>query len=445
MLWVAVWWVSGAIDIGVTSFLPFILLPLLGIMKTETVAMQYMEHTIFLFIGGFIVGFAMEKWDLHNRIAYRIMLFTGSTPSRILGGIMLTSYLVSWWMSNTATTLMLLAAVIAIINQDQLFQENIRKKMAAALLIGLAYSATIGGMATIVGTPTNMIFVGYWEAHYGTLEPVTFLRWSAFAFPLSLILLTFTYFMLKFFFLRNIVAHPSGKNFILEKYNSLGPMSFEQKAVSIIFLITISLWFTRSNVNFGSVIFSGWENLFPKNFIKDSTIAIMMAVLLFLIPSKNKRGSFILEWPDVLKLPLRIILLFGAGFALAEGFEVTGLGNFLATKLAFFKDYPAWIIILMVAVTVTILSEFASNVASITLMLPVLNSLSVAIEMDPFLLMMPATLAASFGFMMPVATAPNTIAFSTGHIRVRDMMKTGLLLNVMSIIVLVLMIVLLKY
>jgi sodium-dependent dicarboxylate transporter 2/3/5 len=278
-----------------------------------------------------------------------------------------------------------------------------------------------------------MIFAGYWESHFADLPPVTFLSWSVFAFPLSLILLAFTYFMLRFFFLRNIPEQPSGKAFILEKYKSLGPLTYEQKAVITVFSITVFLWLTRSGFNLGTLKIPGWELFFPKGYMKDSTVAIMMATVLFLIPTKNKKTTFIMEWPDVVRLPLRIILLFGAGFALAEGFEVTGLGTLLAGKLAFFKTYPLWMIVLMVAVTVTILSEFTSNVASITLMLPVLNSLSVAVGVDPFLLMMPATLAASFGFMMPVATAPNTIAFSTGHIQVSDMMKTGLVLNLVSI------------
>jgi solute carrier family 13 (sodium-dependent dicarboxylate transporter), member 2/3/5 len=442
-VWIAVWWMTGAVDIGVTSFLPLILMPLLGIMKTDDVAARYIEHTIFLFIGGFILGFAMEKWNLHNRIAYRIMLMTGSTPSRILAGVMLTSFLVSMWMSNTATTLMLVSAVIAIINQDELFPKGIKTKMAAALLIGLAYSATIGGMATLVGTPTNMIFAGYWETNFPD-QPVSFLSWSLFAFPLSLILLVSAYLTLRFFFLRKFPVQPSGRAFIYAKYKSLGPLTFEQKAVMTVFSITVLLWFTRSGFDFGTVKISGWETLFPKGYMRDSTVAIMMATILFLIPSYNRRGTFILEWADILRLPLRIILLFGAGFALAEGFEVTGLGTFLAKQLAFFKAYPLWVIILMVVATVTLLSEFASNVATITLMLPVVNSLSVAIDVDPLTMMIPATLAASFGFMMPVATAPNTIAFASGHFRAGEMMKTGLVVNLVSIGILVAMVVLFK-
>jgi len=437
LIWIALWWITGAVDLGVTSFLPIILLPLLGILKTDVVARQYMEHTIFLFIGGFILGYAMEKWNVHNRIAYRIILATGHSPARILAGIMLTSYLISMWMSNTATTLMLVASVIAIVRHD-MFRDDTRRKIAAAFLIGLSYSSTIGGMTTLVGTPTNMIFAGYWEEHFGHTHPMNFLSWSMFAFPLSATLLVLAYFTLRWMFLRKVTAGEGGIDIIREQYKSLGPVTFEQRAVMIIFGTTAVLWFTRSGFDFGSVKISGWETFFPKGYIRDSTVAMTMALLLFVFPSKSARSKFLLEWQDILALPFRIILLFGAGFALAEAFEVSGLGNFLAQKLEFFRTYPFWFLLLMIAVTVTVLSEFASNVASITLMLPVLSSLALAIDQDPMVILMAATIAASYGFMMPVATAPNTIAFSSGHITAGQMMQAEFVLKLLDSALLVL-------
>lgn len=433
--WMAVWWITEAVEIGVTSLLPFVLLPLMHIMKAEEVAVQYMEQTIFLFIGGFFLAYAMEKWDLHHRIAYRIILLTGNSPSRILAGIMLTAYIISMWISNTATTLMLVAAVAAIVNHKELFKGQKQEDIAAAFLIGLAYSATIGGMATIVGTPTNMIFTGYWETHFPLREPISFLRWCAFGIPFSLLLL-FTGFIVlkKMFHIKNV---SSDKSFIRNKYAAMGQTSREQKIVMLLFTITVVLWFTRTGFDLGTYKIGGWEAWFPKGYIKDSTVAIFTAICLFILPSCEK-GKFILEWNDVKKLPFHIILLFGGGFALAKGIEVSGLGDHLAAQLQFFKDYPLWMLIAALALLITLLSELASNVATITLMLPILSSLAAAINVDPLQLMLPATFAASFGFMLVIATAPNTIVYATGHFEGRKLLRAGLWMNLAGITLLTL-------
>ena len=431
--WMAVWWITEAVEIGVTSLLPFILLPVLQIMKTEEVAAQYMDQTIFLFIGGFFLAYAMEKWDLHHRIAYRIILFTGNSPARILAGIMLTAYLISMWISNTATTLMLVAAVAAIVNHKELFKQHQQENIAAAFLIGLAYSATIGGMSTIVGTPTNMIFTGYWESHYPMREPISFLRWCMFGIPFSLLLLLTGYLVLKkMFHIENVL---SDKSFIRNKYTALGKTTMEQKIVMLFFTLTVLLWFTRSGFDLGSLKISGWEKYFPKGYVKDSTVAIFTAVCLFILPCREK-NKFILEWKDVKKLPFHIILLFGGGFALAKGIEVSGLGDFMASQLQFFKDYPLWVLIAVLAILITFLSELASNVATITLMLPILSSLAIAIDVDPIKLLIPATFAASFGFMLVIATAPNTIVYATGQFGSRKLFRAGLWMNLAGIILL---------
>jgi sodium-dependent dicarboxylate transporter 2/3/5 len=431
--WMAVWWITEAVEIGVTSLLPVILLPLFQIMKTDEVAFQYMEQTIFLFIGGFFLAYAMEKWNLHHRIAYRIILFTGNSPLRILAGIMLTAYIISMWISNTATTLMLVAAVVSIISHKELFRDQNHPKIAAAFMIALAYSATIGGMSTIVGTPTNMIFNGYWDSHYPDREPLTFIRWCTFGIPFSLFMLFTGFILLKKMFGINNTS--TDKTFIRDKYLALGKITGEQKTVMLLFTLTVILWFTRSKIDMGSISFGGWENWFPKGYIKDSTVAIAAAVALFVLPSKDKT-KYILEWNDVKKLPFHIILLFGGGFALAKGIEVSGLGNYMASRLHFFKDYPLWILIATLAIVITLLSELASNVATITLMLPILASLAEAIHIDPLKLMLPATFAASFGFMLVIATAPNTIAYSTGHFSSRSLLRVGVWMNLAGVILL---------
>lgn len=434
-IWMAVWWITEAVAIGVTSLLPFVLLPLMHVMKAEAVALQYMEQTIFLFIGGFFLAYAMEKWDVHLRIAYRIILVSGSSPSHILAGIMFTAYFISMWISNTATVLMLVAAVSAIANHKELFEERIQKNIGAAFLIALAYSATIGGMATIVGTPTNMIFTGFWEANYPQRETISFFKWCRFGIPFSLLLLFSGYFILIKMF--DIKSTATGKSFIRNKYKELGVITWEQKVVMSFFGLSILLWFTRTGFNIDGYRIAGWETNFLKGYVKDSTVAIIAAICLFAIPSTEK-GKYILEWDDVKKLPFHIILLFGGGFALAKGIEVSGFGNYLAGQLQFFKDYPLWVLIVSLSIIITLLSEIASNVATITLMLPILASLCTALNMDPYKLMLPATLAASFGFMLVIATAPNTIAFATGHFKSRQLMRAGLLMNLIGIIALTL-------
>ena len=433
--WMAIWWLSEAVDIAVTALLPFVLMPLLNILKAEEVAVQYMDQTIFLFIGGFFLAYAMEKWNLHLRIAYRIILLTGSSPAKVLAGIMLTTFIISMWISNTATTLMLVAAVAAIVNHKDLFKETPKQNIPAAFLIGLAYSATIGGMATSVGTPTNMIFVSFWEKHYALAEPISFLRWAKFGIPFALLLNGCGYYILKKRFSINNIQSP--RAFIEKKYAELGKITREQKTVILFFSLTVILWFTRSGIEIGQYKLTGWEQWFGKGYVKDSTVAILTALCLFIIPAKEK-SMHILEWDDVKKIPYRIILLFGGGFALAKGIEISGMGNFLAEKLTFFKDYPLWILIIVLAVIITLLSEIASNVATITLMLPILASLATAIHVDPLKLMLPATFAASFGFMLVIATAPNTIAYATGKFKSRDILGAGLLMNFIGILLLTL-------
>lgn len=433
--WMAIWWISEAVEIGVTSLLPFILMPLMHVMKAEEVAVQYMEQTIFLFIGGFFLAYAMEKWDIHHRIAYRIILLTGNSPARILAGIMITAYLISMWISNTATTLMLVAAAASIVSHKELFPGQRQENIGAAFLIGLAYSATIGGMSTIVGTPTNMIFTGYWESHYPLREPISFLQWCAFGIPFSLLLQLAGYLLLKKMFHINNTSTDS--SLIRNKYDALGKTTKEQKIVMTLFAITVVLWFTRTGFDLGTVKIGGWEAWFPKGYIKDSTVAIVTAVSLFVLPSREK-NKFILEWNDVKRLPFHIILLFGGGFALAKGIEVSGLGSYLAGKLIFFKDYPLWMLIAALAILITLLSELASNVATITLMLPILASLAAAINIDPLKLMVPATFAASFGFMLVIATAPNTIVYATGHFQSRQLFRAGLWMNLIGITLLTL-------
>lgn len=452
VIWVALWWLTEVIDLAVTSFLPLILLPALGLMDIKEVAAQYMEQIIFLFIGGFILSFAMEKWDLHKRLSLWILQLIGDNPARILAGVMMVTFFISMWMSNTATVLMLYPAVLAV--QQHISQENTSggKKIGIALLLGLAYSASIGGMATLVGTPTNMIFYSFFIQNYPQNTSLTFGSWFAIAAPISLCLLLATYLLLRYRFIGKAENQPFDKQYFQSAYQRLGAFSYEEKWVTFLFVTTASLWFSRADMDLGFVQIPGWSRLFPNpKWIQDSSVAMFMAMLLFFIPAKNTKqvaknedfgedaeggilGNTLLAWEDVRKLPFGIIMLFGAGFALSKGFEVSGLSIWLADKLEFLKFGHPILIIAGICTIICIISEFASNVASIQLTLPILMILQQHLGVDPLLLMIPATLAASLGFMLPVATAPNTIVFSSRMIPVSAMTKAGFWVDLVGII-----------
>ncbi|MFN5346847.1 MAG: SLC13 family permease [Bacteroidota bacterium] len=435
--WVALWWFTEVVHIAITSLLPFVLLPSLGIIDIKETAAQYMDPILFLFIGGFIISFAIEKWGLHKRVALRILSITGKNPAQLLLGIMITSYFISMWISNTATVMMLLSAVMAIIYQlDHHYNDKHQhRKLSSALLIGLAYAATIGGMATLVGTPTNMIFYRAYLEAYPLQNDLSFISWFKVGFPISILLLLITWMILKI----NISKKEQEINFdisIFKKaHQDLGKFSSEEKTVGLIFISTALLWFTRADIPLGSFTIKGWCNLFPyPNQMQDSTVAIICALLLFILPASEK-GKSILEWKDTAKLPFDILLLFGSGFALAKGFESSGLSKYLASQLNFLNGVHPLMILLIVCMIITIISEFASNVASIQLALPILIALQNAMHLHPMVLLVPATLAASLGFMMPVATAPNTIVFSSGHIKTSEMGFVGFWVNISGIVI----------
>jgi sodium-dependent dicarboxylate transporter 2/3/5 len=436
--WMAAWWMVEVVHLLVTSFLPIILFPLLGIADAKTIAAQYMDQVIFLFIGGFIMGFAIEKTGLHKRIAFGIMGKIGTNPTGLLAAVMLSAYLISNWISNTATTMLLLSAVTAIV-QNLGLEPGGKQKYPAALLIGLAYAASIGGMATLVGTPPNMVFMGFYNEHFPSQTNMDFLKWSSMAFPVSLLLLGLTFGVLWYFFIRSKALSSFKVNF--DKMN-LGSWKKEEKVVSFVFLVAAILWLTRSDIEIGPLKWVGWGHFFSKDFVQDSTVAMLASLILMAFPfkhfeAKDTESSYrpILEFSDVKNLPFEIIMLFGSGFALAKGFEVSGLSTWLASQLAIFQGTSLIWILLGLSLLVTIISEFASNVASIQLVLPILLPLATVLGVDPLVLMVPATFSASLGFMLPVATAPNTIVFGSGYMKTKDMMRVGWIIDVGGILI----------
>lgn len=439
-LWMCIWWFTEAVSLAVTALIPVLLLPALGISDCKTVSQQYSDSIIFLFIGGFMLAFAIEKWNFHKRIALKILSLVGHSPATILLGVMLATYLISNWISNTATTMMLFSAVLALINETENYIHKNSEKFAAALLLGLAFAATIGGMATPVGTPPNMYFFKAYKEAFPVANDLDFLKWSFIGYPISIVFVSVTYFILYFYFLRNKVELNIEKSYFKKSYQSLGKFSWEEKWVFTVFLFCILAWFTRADIDLGKFKFYGWNHLFiiPK-YIDDAFVAILAALLLFLIPSKVNKGEALLIWDDAKKLRYDIILMFGSGFALAYGFEKSGLSNWLAASLVVLKGVSPILVILGICIIITIISEFASNIASIQLAIPVMIALQKDLDLPPLLLMMPATFAASLGFMLPVATAANTIVFGTKQIKIKDMFKVGLVLDMIGILIITLM------
>lgn len=435
-VWMCVWWFTEAVSLAITAMVPVLMLPVLGISDCKSVSQQYTDSIIFLFIGGFMLAFAIEKWQLHKRIALKILSVVGTKPSTILFGVMLSTYLISNWISNTATTMMLFGAVFALIQETKLYIEKNQGKFAAALLLGLAFSATIGGLATPVGTPPNMYFFKAYKEAFPLNNDLNFLKWSLIGYPISFTFLLITFSVLNGYFLRKKVTVAIEKSYFKKAYEALGKFSWEEKWVFCIFISCILLWFTRADIDFGPFVFRGWNHIFvvPK-YVDDAFVALLAAILLFLIPSKANRGEALLVWEDARKLRYDIILMFGSGFALAYGFEVSGLSNWLAASLTVLKGVPPLFIILGICMVVTVISEFASNIASIQLVIPVMIALQKDLEIPPLLLMMPATFAASLGFMLPVATAANTIVFGTREIQIRDMLRVGFFLDLLGILV----------
>ena len=437
--WIAIWWLTEATYVSVTALLPFLLIPLLGIADSKTVAAQYMDQTIFLFIGGFLLAFAIERWNLHQRIALSILSKLGSHPATMLAGVMITTFLISMWVSNTATTMMMISAVLAVIVQMETHHISAFQKhsIAKALLLGLAYAATIGGMSTIVGTPPNMIFYKTYLDTYKGANNMDFFNWFIVAFPLAVLLLVAAFYILKVLFLRKTKQILFDRIYFITSLRKLGRMSWEEKTVSIVFAVTAILWFTRSDIDFGTFSLKGWNNLFGAHasYITDSTVAVAMAFLLFFIPSKNEKGRMLMTWEEAKKLPFGIILLFGSGFALSKGFEESGLSTWLAHQLVFLEHASPFVIIGGICIIVCVISELASNVACIQLILPILIAIQKVTNLPPLMLMVPATLAASLGFMLPVATAPNTIIYGSGRIRAADMRNAGSLLDLAGIII----------
>ena len=436
-LLMAIWWIAEAIPLAATALVPVALFPLLGILSGKKTAALYFNNVIFLFIGGFIVALAMQKWNLHKRIALKLILLIGLSPKRIVLGFMAATAFLSMWISNTATTMMMvpIAAAIILKLEDNLSPKEVRN-FSLALLLGIAYSASIGGLATLIGTPPNLSFARIYSIYFPNAPEISFASWFFYAFPIVVILFSVTFGYLYLAFIKGNQKEWThiDHSVIEHEYMRLGPWIREQRIIAVLFVLLAFLWFSRADIDAGLFTIRGWSGLFehPK-YLNDGTVAITIAILLFLIPTKRGNSKFIMDWKTAENIPWEIILLFGGGFALASGFKESGLSQWFGEQLLWLKDIHPVIIVLCVSLLITFLTELTSNVATVETFLPVLAGLAMSIELNPLLFMLPATISASLAFMLPSATAPNAIIFGTKRLKVLDMSKTGLALNFIGI------------
>ena len=434
-LWMAIWWITDAVPIAGTALLPLMVLPLSGVLNLKQVSNNYMDPTVLLYMGGFLLATSIEKWNLHKRIALNIINLLGTDLRRIVLGFMLATGFLSMWISNSATALMMLPIGLAVIGQfkNHLGDENgiLSTHLAKNILLGIAYAASIGGMATLIGTPTNNILRAVVEKLYN--YTIDFNEWMLFAFPFTVVLMAIAWFYLVNFGnpLPKKFQLSEAKSVIQEQLTKLGKITFEEKTVLIVFGLVCFSWITRSFL---------LAPLLPA--LDDTIIALIGVLLLLILPSsgKSEPKGRILDWKTAEQIPWGVLILFGGGLALAEGFKETGLAGWIGQHLSLIEGVSFFVLLLIIVAAVNFLTEVTSNVATASMLLPILASVAVKLDVHPFGLMVGATLAASCAFMLPVATPPNAVVFGPGYLKIKDMVKAGLWLNVISIILLTLMV-----
>ncbi|MEO0574133.1 MAG: DASS family sodium-coupled anion symporter [Pseudomonadota bacterium] len=427
-LWMATWWASEAIPLPATAMLPLVLFQPLGLASIRAAAAPYAHPSIFLFLGGFIMALALERWGLHRRIALAVLARTGTEGKRLIGGFMLVCAGLSMWMTNTSTTMMLLPIVLSVIavlrEQVSGIGDEQHGHFALALLLGLAFSASIGGLGTLIGTPPNALLVGYLADNHDI--EISFARWMLVGIPVSLVLLPTAWWVLTcHLFKVNIPASAAVQEHLATMRRELGPMRVAERRVAIVFACLVAGWMLRVPL----------QKMFGIVGLSDTSIAIAAAIVLFLVPSSDPQQRYLMRWEDTSRLPWGVLVLFGGGLSLAAMVDQSGLALWLGQSLAPLNGYGV-ALLMLAAVTLTIfLTELTSNLATTATLLPVMGAIALQAGLPPLLLTVPVTIAASCAFMLPVATAPNAIVFSTGRIRISDMVRAGVWLNLLAIVV----------
>ena len=429
-IWIAIWWIFEALPIAVTALLPIVLFPIAGGMDLAQTTASYGHKLIFLIMGGFMIAIAIEKWNLYKRIALNIIYFIGTDLRKIILGFMAATAFLSMWISNTATAVMMLPIGVVIIKQlkdNPNTDENENNIFGKALMLAIAYSASIGGIAMFIGTPPNLVMAGIVSQVYG--YEISFLEWIVFGLPVSMLLLAICWvYLTRYAFTFKQDKFPDGREEILKLKNELGVISYEQKIVGLVFISVGFCWITRSFL---------LQKIFPA--LDDAIIAIIFAMILFIINAKSKNKK-ILEWKEAVKMPWGILLLFGGGMSLAKAFDVSGLAIWIGNQITAFGNFDLFLFLILLVTAINFLTEVTSNVATTAMLLPVIAYIALELDIHPFILMTAAAVAASCAFMLPAATPPNAIVFGSGYLRIPDMVKKGFLLNIISILIIVLMV-----
>ncbi|WP_292522504.1 SLC13 family permease [Methanoculleus sp.] len=433
-------WVTGVIPLEATALLPLVLFPALGILSPVKVAESYGNEVIFLFLGGFIIAMSMQRWGLHRRIALHIIRIVGTSPRRLVLGFMVATAFLSMWISNTATAMMMIPIAVAIIltvlpGTDHALENLDEKEQALArcLIISIPYAASIGGIATIIGTPPNGIFVSQLATIFPDAPTVDFFTWMKFGVPFAAVFILLAWLWLTQVPYRRMMATlPSAKELIREELEKLGSISTGERWTLIVFALTALGWIFAQTKDIGGFIIPGLDMIFPG--IKDSTIAIFGALLLFVLPVNRKEGIFTMDWEWAVKIPWGILLLFGGGIALSNGFIQSGLAATIVESLTLIHGLPIVLLVLVVALGVSLATEVSSNTAMAAIMMPIMAVTAISVEINPAILMMTAAVCASMAFMFPVATPPNAVAYGSGYISAKDLLRSGWALDIIGVV-----------
>ena len=444
----AIWWITSALPIGITSLLPAALLPLLGVMGGREVAPLYMHDLVFLFIGAFIIALGLERWNVHRRMALWIIDRVGASPRRLVLGFMLAAAFLSFWINNTSTTLLMLPIGVAVIRSVSGKDPSAGDPFSIALLLGVAYSASVGGIATPVGTTPNQIFLGQFQERFPDAPAIAFGQWMLAWVPLVALYLPIAWLLLTRVVLKVPAGGMRGAEVIRAERRALGPMDRAETSMALIFVITAVLWVTRGDLDLGFVRIPGWVHLVlpasieaPEKYITDATVATLMAALCFLIPAGNGRRERLMDWPTANRMPWEVLLLIGAGFAIAGAFKSSQLDQLVGNQIGpLLAGQSSWVMVGGVVILMAGLTEVTSNTATTAVLLPVLGQAALASGVSPLLFLLPATVAASCAFMLPVATPPNAVVFSSGLVPGSSMARVGLVMNVTLVVLITLVV-----
>jgi sodium-dependent dicarboxylate transporter 2/3/5 len=419
-VWMAIWWLTEATNVSVTALLPLVLLPLSGAAKIDAAAAPYANPLIFLYLGGFIISLAMERWNLHRRVALGTLRIVGIRPANIVGGIMLVTAFISMWVSNTATALMMLPIGMSIIQTAFSDEASRSRPFALCLMLGIAYSSSIGGLGTLIGTPPNLFLASFAKSNLA--REISFVDWMIFAgLPLVAVMLPLAWLLLtRFLFPVRDVKLAMDRDFAKRAYAELGPMQRGEWIVIAVFIACAAAWMTN-----------------PLHKIPDPVIGMLGGTILFLIPVRRSEGktTYAVDWSAMDKVPWGILLLFGGGLSLAEAIDENGVGQLIGAAFSSLEGFPRPVLALAVIVAIVFLTELTSNTATTATMVPILAGVAAGMKMDPFLLIVPAAISASCAFMLPAATPPNAIVFGSGWVSLKEMARAGWWLNLVSIAV----------